>query len=677
MRYSILVFLFTLLFSQSAKAATKINVPNPSFEIKRANGEVASYCGAQLAETQNPHSGKHCLKQSYRTGYNWNAVQMAAPYIKCKPNTWYRLSTWNRNTVPAGNVSLGIRQCYSVKADTKSVGYVWKQVQNNINIWTNYSLEFKTSSKTNGLSIYFKVGRDVAAGEVFWDDVYLEQIEEKITPMTVLPMPTAFFEHNKTQTAVYNVVQKKVIWNENKTADIKLKLNINKSYADAKLKLELKYSDKSCWEKNLKIDKIGLHEFPLNFDKLNVGNYILEINLFQKQKLIQTIKKQIIKLPDADYLSEKLADIKDVKIGSNQDILINGVPFIPIYFSHFYPVGSKIKKVKSQFGMNLVPLWTDVNNWKKIGPDKTADLYIQRYKQQLDVCRKAGVYGVVVLSRKGIFINNKEFNIKVLRKIVENLKDHPALAMWSLIDEPELRKFPPEKLSPIYSLIKNIAPQRPVWVNLYKRETFKNYNKCSDFASYDYYPFPAVSVSLIYEQNCEINKAFNYKKPLISYLQVYNRESIPMPSYKQLRAEAFVDIICGMKCFFYYSWKDPYPTQSLVTNLELQSYLKALCYQIKTLRNFLTAPTPRQPKFVLPHNVKYLYKVTDKWKYIIMVNMNDSEKKINISFKPPKISGKIIEVMFENDRKINLDSNGFVLDTMSPLAVHVYRYKNQ
>ena len=208
MRYSILVFLFTLLFSQSVKAATKINVPNPSFEIKKANGKVASYSSNELYAA-NPHSGQYSIKQTYRTGYHWNVVQMLFPYLKCKPDTWYRLSAWNRNTVPSGNVSLGVRQCYSTKANTRSVGYVWKQVQNNINIWTKYSLEFKTSSKTNGLSIYFKIGKDVAAGEIFWDDVSLEQIEKKITPMTVLPMETVFLKKIKTKQQVIILHKKK------------------------------------------------------------------------------------------------------------------------------------------------------------------------------------------------------------------------------------------------------------------------------------------------------------------------------------------------------------------------------------------------------------------------------------------------------------------------------------
>ena len=664
------VIITTLILISSNLLLGKNLAPNPSFESKKASGRVTSYTGKLFHENRNAHSGKYCLKQTFRAGHSWNVIQMRPPFIKCKPNTWYRLSVWNKNTVPSGNVSLGIRQCYSAKQNTKSVGYLWKNVQDNINIWTKYSLEFKTSPKTNGLSIYFKIGIDVYNGEVFWDDVKLEQIPPKVFPLTFEPMPATFFKNSKNYFGIY---PRK--WMEVDLAAVKMKFKTGIKTTNGIVKAELFRRGKSYLHYSCASVKPKDYEMTLNFSSLEPGSYDLNVTLQDGAKTLQKEVRRVVILPKTDYAAVKLQPIKTSSVGSNRELLVNGKPFYPLYFSHLPSSAQGLNKARKQFGINLSSVWASSPKWQKKTPQEIAANYIRDFKRGLDRHEKAGVYGSVPLFSRGIYQPGKGINEQIMTQIVEALKDHPALLMFMLFDEPEGQKIPAVDVIRWYKMVKKLAPKRIVWTNFYRLNTFSEYVKGSDIASYCYYPFPADSVSAIYAWNQAIGKESNYRKPLLSYLQTYASGSTPMPTTRQLTAQFYVDIISGMKLFAYYAWYDPKPTQSMETDLRLQSAVKTLCWQSKKLKPFLDARTPPQPRLKLPRNFVFLYKVVADNHWLIMVNMNSSGVASPIAIAAPGAVSKRVKRMFENGLQIKVGTDGILRDLLKPLDVRIYRYK--
>ena len=146
------VFIVALLLTAVTFA---MPVPNCGFEGWN------NYSGDQKIQKttkETSHSGEKCLM-------HWKGTtQMFPPYIPVKPDTWYRIRLFCRVTAQSGDISFGIRQCVSTERDTKSVKYNWFSIKLNVPEWKEYVREFKTASKTHGLSIYFRCN-DILGGE--------------------------------------------------------------------------------------------------------------------------------------------------------------------------------------------------------------------------------------------------------------------------------------------------------------------------------------------------------------------------------------------------------------------------------------------------------------------------------------------------------------------------------
>ncbi len=616
-----------------------LDIPNASFEEAVPGQAPNRYFGKCIAVKGNARDGNMAVRHLYY-GTNWDVFQLAAPFIECKPDTWYRFTVWNKNTAPSGDIFYGIRQCDKIGDDAESIYFNWSKVKPNISTWNKYTMEFKTSAKTRALSIYARVGENVPAGEVYWDNFSIEEIKKAPDPMTVRQFPAlATFVDGENQ--IYEAPRENPYtgnWRKINPADEYLEIE----FPAAKQARMVNLSIADPQNPGIKLYNItrpvspGVMKFNLNLNQLPKGIYRLYISLTSGNQQLACQQKTIFRLKSLPSPPPP-EPIRTTAVNEQGNWLVNGKPFTPVFYSHFSGSPDVVRIARQQFGMNTIHIWSDVSGFEKMSEDEMVRKYIADYRRQLDYALANRLYVMPALFRKGLINHQGFLNISAIRKIVKGLKDHPALLGWDLVDEPECYQITGDTMRKAYHAVKEADPDHVVWVNLCYREQFKNYSGCSDFASYDHYPIPSEPVSLLDEWNRDIAAAFP-RKPLISYLQSYNPEGIRLPTYEELRAMAFINYVHNSQAMMVYAWIDPYPLQSMLSSPEMQSYYKALASEFLSLRDILIAPAIKQPDFHFPANIRFICKKNG----MLLVNLSN---KISTALDFELPSGKVSETI--------------------------------
>jgi hypothetical protein len=82
----------------------------------------------------------------------------------------------------------------------------------------------------------------------------------------------------------------------------------------------------------------------------------------------------------------------------------------------------------------------------------------------------------------------KSKDIDLFQQYIAHFKKHPALGFWYLSDEPNNKGIKPNKLNPLYQILKEETPDIPVANAHAWTEDWYKYGKVQDILMYDYYP---------------------------------------------------------------------------------------------------------------------------------------------------------------------------------------------
>ncbi len=653
--------------SVNAPAGIQIPIPNPGFEEGIPGETPSGYIGTGKIILDNPHSGKHCIQQEYVPGHTWNCIQSTPPYIKSGPSKTYELSVWCRNTVSAGNVCPGIRFITFENGKDVSISYRWKPVVNNVNSWQKYTLRFTTPPKTEALAIYLSVSNAVQSGDIFWDDLSLVEVPAKDEFMSVSPLKSAVFfkTDNGHVCRVNDPFYGKFVEINSKDAFADIKLDPKARGSVLALKVTEKYNGKKCvYSEDIKLaDGQSNIRIPLKLASLSPGHYILSLNLLNSKKILASYEKQII-INGKSMNATELEPVKKVEIDADKNLLVNGKPFLMSFYYHNPLDTDGLKELKIAYGATTAQV---------CGGNS-----IEALCKNVEMAWQAGMYSWAVLFHPAMFDDKtRKWKDDALIETVNRLKNHPGLIGWDLIDEPDCDpndEAMTREVARAAEIVRKLDPNHPIWVNLCQSHKFKKYVQYSDFASYDTYPFPDMSLAVIEGNNKKILEDSENRKPLIAVLQTWAPAGNRGPAYDELKAEAYLCITQGMKSFTFYSWSDPEPQFCMAQNPEFQSYVQNLMFEMNALRGFLFAPTPEQPviKELLEKGIRYIYKTVDEKNYFIAVNISDSVQKYNIALPNYKAKTQV-EVLFEDGRIANTGSN-ILNDSLAPFEVHVYKY---
>ena len=377
-------------------------------------------------------------------------------------------------------------------------------------------------------------------------------------------------------------------------------------------------------------------------------------SLINAGKILEKESKTIIvNSQPAD--TPQLEPVQTSSSDKHGNILVNGKSVIMFFYYH------APWTLPTMFGANTA----------QVGGGSSIDVFCRNVDTawQSGQYAWAGLYSELTFDRKV-----KKWKDKELIEAVTRLREHPGVIGWYLCDEPDGQGVTVEEVMRARNIIRQLDSNHLIWVNLCMLNKFSEYSLTTDLASYDAYPFPDASLSVIAENNKTIMASQGQTaKPLLSCLQTYSPPGNRAPTYEEIRAETYLCITQGMKAFAFYSWSDPEPMFSLNKSMELQSYIQYLVVQINVLKDFLIAPTPVQPVIseLDKNGIRYLFKTVDKKNYLITVNSEAKAK--NYKFTLPEYRNVPVELLFDANSNAKV-SNKQVEETMPSLGVKIYLY---
>jgi hypothetical protein len=251
--------------------------------------------------------------------------------------------------------------------------------------------------------------------------------------------------------------------------------------------------------------------------------------------------------------------------------------------------------------------------------------------------------------------------LDTLKQFVIGLREHPALAVWFVYDEPMADDPMPK---PAYDLAKELDPKHPAFINYQPAWYIPEVLKDNDIACLDDYPIPGRRPLVIADCADKLERvALPAGKPSwialqdCGYAYWISRE----PTGPEEECMVYLSMIHGMRGFLFFAAKS--------LSVELWKEMKQLAYEVKTLSPILYS-TESAPSVSSPQGSIHLTaKQYQNDLYIIAVN--ELATPVNASLTLPEgFTGKLT-LLFEN-RSVSL-KNGKINDKFEGYQRHVYR----
>lgn len=660
-----------LLLSLAFSAEPTNLIVNGDFEEPGEIGKVPkAWLRNGLVSTRDPHSGARCAVHTASPSNSWNMFDTGPEYfIAIKTNQHYRLSGFCRNDIPSGTIALGVRLIDNQK---KTIAYQWKMVGANIQSWQEYVLDFATTSNAAWAAVYLKLGEDARYGEAYWDDLRLVESEETIPWFTGALNGIGTYYKNKSgfsENVFFDPTRQSFLTAE--ASALKYRIAFQKPTVGKRLLLSIRKRHEPeilAWQSSIDfVSNVTQMEIPLGIEKLKAGRFVVTADLMDGDRTLLHEASALAILPDPEF-PKQLPPVRRSSVESGH-FLVNGKPFAGTLFYHPDLTREHFTSMTRGFGENVRQLWAKKSSEAADVKENISDL-----RRSLDLCSETGSYGVVVLFHPWVFDPKKKlFRLDVLKEVVLALKDHPALLLWDLIDEPDGQQVSPEAVNQASALLREIDPNHAVWVNLCYQNRFADYINASDLASYDHYPFPSEPLSIMDRWNEQILSA-GKNKPLLSILQTWSPSGVRLPSPDELRAETYLNVIRGMSLFFYFTWANPGEEGQMKNDLPTQSTVKELSAELSTLAPFLYATNEAVSIPALESSaLRYCLRNVQGKKHLLVVNLLPSAHPPFTFPLPSFRPGASVEALFEDGRKLSL-RQGSLTDQIPGFGVRLYKY---
>lgn len=184
---------------------------------------------------------------------------------------------------------------------------------------------------------------------------------------------------------------------------------------------------------------------------------------------------------------------------------------------------------------------------------------VQQTRAALDAASRRSLRGIACLTGGA----NLDARRRDSTRMVDALKDHPAILAWMFFDEPSRQWAEPpwSDLEALYRAVKAADPDRPAFINdnTWSHESAPMRQRASDIASIDVYPIGSVQnpLAIVSDFARVVNvDAVAAGKPSAFWLQLYGWNDVsrePMPS--EARAMAYLSFIWGTRVFLFWAYK--------------------------------------------------------------------------------------------------------------------------
>ncbi len=459
--------------------------------------------------TEDPYSGETCVHIATATNERPHISQFVTGLME---ETKYQFSIWYKTD--AHNVAFkleyytgGEKAAVETRLDGFSDGRL-EVAEKTGGQWQQYVTTFTTPPGAKCMAIYPRL---YCNGDVYFDKASLSvAVQSRIKFST----DEIFYYSDRTEEAVAEAVPNTLHFEglENHTVTFALK--------DGETVLEE--------TERLSLDKKVQFRFsPLSMTELQ-KDYSVEAAVYDPNGTLLETRQQTVSRWD-----------RPTRISADGKYMVDGEEFVPVIA---YNLPQSAYPLCKEVGINVVQF------------AMTANL-----KTTLETLDAAQENGLMVLAC--LYANVKPSahpdNIENTKKIVNAVKDHPAVFAYAVLDEPHLQWNNHDDLfQKSYKLIRSIDKDRPIYLveaegNWMAYETTAKY---CDFFTVDPYSETEEIVVDVEKHIRLAQEAVKYKKPVAALFKTYGEETGHFPTIDELRYEfyrAFMLGVSGVGIFRY------------------------------------------------------------------------------------------------------------------------------
>jgi hypothetical protein len=387
-----------------------------------------------------------------------------------------------------------------------------------------------------------------------------------------------------------------------------------------------------------------------------------------------------------------------VTINSDNVLVINGRKVFPIGFTLGPPPGAKTPSGKD----GLQELADAGGTFIRTGPQETnwADGTFVKEHQWEDAAARAGLYCWLYLRELDSIGKSHSKKEALLRRVVNEFKDSPALGVWKGVDEPEWDKTKVRSMIHARQIIRELDTNHPIVIIQAPRGTVKTlrpYDDAGDITGLDIYPvsYPPGEHSLL--TNKEISMVGDYtrqmmevsggKEPVWMVLQVAwsgvlnPGKTLRFPTFPEERFMSYEAIINGARGLVYFggSAKKAMSPEDAALGWNWTFWTRVLRPVLEEIGD----KSPLEPALVAPQSklpiktsnapgVEFCVREVGSDLYILACKREGPT--IEAQFEGLALAKGDGEVMFESPRTVKV-SGGKFTDWFGPFDVHVYHFK--
>ena len=536
--------------------------------------------------------------------HTWSAWRTQV--VPAKPNTWYRVSAEIKSIMtgtPQGMLRFRVRQVKQRPANGGDDSIVFSNIQvlkPGILDYTPYSDVFMTKPNCIGLQVYFILNK--IEGSAQFKNIKLEELPQAEADkiMAAKRVEPAFFS----APAYAYTGEKYLPWGYRVS-----KLFVDPAKLPAKISFEVP-ALKLKGEVNAVMDKHFSTKAWFR-NPLKVGKYDVIMKAFDAKGVCVLEQKSTLRVINKPNYAKRLP-VKSVAIDADGNTIVNGKKTFLNGVYHAYT--EKEAKEISYQGFNIVEAW---------GPNPAS------FKTALNNFASADLYSSAVLK----FISGEK-----LQKLMAEIKDHPSVLAWDIVDEPAIRSITPEKLMPCINEMRAFNTGKPFRISFANVAAVPEYKEVFDIAATHSYVIPFAGLAKMGEVTRTIVNYFPTPRkhsPQIttqSWIHWHDETRRPQ-TVEQTKSLAWISIINGAKGLFWYSFRDvgSWETRSVP---HLWSTFKGLNAQIYELEDVILGK--RTVVKCDPATVEAAVFTNGKRTVLIAVNTAKQPAKVKVNAIPGK-----------------------------------------
>ena len=502
---------------------------NPGFEEADANGKALNWSQAAPVYSRDVTVKRSGNASMHYVNKDASVYRLCSQPITLTPGKMYKFGVWTKTAGMKGNGPTVCLEWWG--KDNRYLGGSYPSGRKDTNGEWELAESIVTFKQKEAIKCSFVVYcRQGSAGEAWFDDAYL-YVE---TP-PVLSGGISNHYRNISDGEELSIFF---------SVDCMEKEMLEKALATLKLSL---------------LDDAGAIAGAVNFTPaatmeqcvrvpmaaLKPGKYTLRIS---------TIHPESSKPTTLDVPLQRVTEFPKFKsyIDKYNRLIVDGKPFFPLGM-YFNEMGDRYLKDLAESPMNCIMPYSPVK------------------REKLDILHANGIK--VFYSVKDCYPGHgnlktmAEANVRC-RKMMDEVKDHPAIAAWYINDEAPLSSMP--MLIERRNFVMDIDPSRPTWTVLYQVNELRGYIGSFDVIGTDPYPIPSGAPARAYQwarmtSDQMFNCCANWMVPQVfnwaAYWKRYGKPEAEIracrrPTYQEMKAMSWMCIAGGANGLVAYSYTD-------------------------------------------------------------------------------------------------------------------------